>query len=80
MMEKKSKTKRGKYTLKRYYFFYITMQKQVLLNIERKEEDMAIFPVYQGIKVSTERFRVTFTTNGKQQTQVENFSKYIITI
>ena len=56
------------------------MQKQVLLNIERKEEDMAIFPVYQGIKVSTERFRVTFTTNGKQQTQVENFSKYIITI
>ena len=56
------------------------MQKQVLLNIERKEEDMAIFPVYQSIKVSTERFRVTFTTNGKQQTQVENFSKYIISI
>lgn len=36
---------------------------------------MVIFPVYQSIKVSIERFRVTFTSNGKQQTQVENFSK-----
>ena len=30
--KKKSKTKRGKYSSKQY-FFYITMQKQVLLNI-----------------------------------------------
>ena len=35
-------------------FLYITMKKEVLLNIWRKEEDMAIFPVNQNIQVNRE--------------------------